>query len=201
MPAILCEASRGQKLAEGTARIKCNDPGFFLESVTISSKKGRAMDNVIIPKPHEAVASLAEIAAQVNAAHEGVEAASRAAVCHARRAGDLLLKAKARVQHGYWRTWLQTHFKGSHQKAERYMRIARHWNEIVARGGEDLGVRDALSLIAQKEDAEEGSKASPVTLLNPVAGDSDRATSPEEECIHLQGFWSRRHGTNQAHSH
>ena len=147
----------------------------------MKERKPVNMDNVVITKPHEAAATLAQIADQINGAHDGVEAATRDAVGHARRAGELLLQVKARLPHGQWGPWLDAHFKGSHETAERYMRIAKHWDVVVAQGGRELGIRRALKLIAQDKDAPEGPKASLVTDLPLATEDLDHAgeTAPE----------------------
>ena len=53
------------------------------------------MDNIIITQPHEVVATLGELAAQINTKHGQVEASLHDALSHARQAGVLLCKRKA----------------------------------------------------------------------------------------------------------
>ena len=85
----------------------------------------------------------------------------------ARDCGRLLLRIKERCPHGSWLKWLKTHFHGTPRQAQKYMRIAWHWNEIAAATGLDqptfvpakresdshLTLEGALSLIAEPKQA------------------------------------------------
>ncbi|MGD1939879.1 MAG: DNA N-6-adenine-methyltransferase [Leptolyngbyaceae cyanobacterium] len=50
----------------------------------------------------------------------------------ARDCGRLLLKIKERCPHGSWLPWLAAHFHGTARQAQKYMRVAFHWDEIAA---------------------------------------------------------------------
>src|SRR5690348_5927797 len=101
------------------------------------------MENIIITRPHETVASLAELAIQINVEHGHVETAIRDGLAHARQAGVLLLQAKSRVPHGNWLAWLEAICRAKPRTASQYMRIAQNWDKIVAKGGESLSLRGA----------------------------------------------------------
>ena len=51
---------------------------------------------------------------------------------HARRAGELLLKAKGQHGYGTWEDWLDENFELSERSAEDYIRLAKHWPDIQA---------------------------------------------------------------------
>src|SRR5688572_32359582 len=74
------------------------------------------------------------LAAEINAAHARAFGKAREALEHARRAGELLLQAKAAVGHGQWLPWLKTHCSSfSERTSQGYMRLAKHWDEIQAK--------------------------------------------------------------------
>jgi hypothetical protein len=49
---------------------------------------------------------------------------------HYAKAGEMLNEAKGQVGHGGWTKWLSKNFDLSDRQAQRYMRMARHRNEI-----------------------------------------------------------------------
>lgn len=54
-------------------------------------------------------------------------AAAISAVEHARRAGELLIEAKAACAHGEWNQWLEANVEVSDRTVRLYMQLARHW--------------------------------------------------------------------------
>jgi len=56
---------------------------------------------------------------------EELEAADRAGLEHYRRAGELLLEAKAQLTHGEWSGWLKRHFTMSSATAHRYIKLVQ----------------------------------------------------------------------------
>lgn len=54
-----------------------------------------------------------------------VERGYEAGIEYYRRAGQLLLEAKAQLEHGEWSGWLRRHFTLSQRSAEAYMKLAR----------------------------------------------------------------------------
>jgi hypothetical protein len=69
--------------------------------------------------------SLGELAAQINEEHQRCVEAARTAVEHARKAGELLIQAKAALPHGDWLPWLKNSFPFSQRTAQDYMLVAR----------------------------------------------------------------------------
>ena len=98
------------------------------------------------------VKNRADLAAEINAEHERAFGKAREALGHARRAGELLLQAKTAVEHGEWLPWLAANVAFSERTARGYMRLASHWDELLAKTATvaDLGLRDALGLLADK---------------------------------------------------
>jgi hypothetical protein len=124
------------------------------------------MDNIVLTKQSQAM-SLTELAVQINAEHGHVETAVRNGLEHARQAGLLLLQAKTRVPYGNWLSWLETHCKVTSRTAQRYMEIAENWEQLVAKGGESLGLKGALKLLSRTDDPKEPN-TTPVSYLPPA---------------------------------
>jgi Protein of unknown function (DUF3102) len=125
------------------------------------------------------------LAAAITAAHEAALAHGRSALEHARRAGDLLLKAKGELPHGAWLPWLAEHCPAvSAQMAQRYMRIARRWADLEAANTSHvtlLSIGDALTLLAApREQRAEDDSADAASELDLAAllGDDEF----EQEC-------------------
>jgi hypothetical protein len=99
---------------------------------------------------------LAELAAEINAAHEEVMTGARHTVKHAMRVGDLLIEAQKAVQYGKWIPWVAEHCKFSKDTSENYIHLAKHRAEIEAKMAEDsehsrnLAIRGALRLVPKK---------------------------------------------------
>lgn len=94
---------------------------------------------------------LPTLARQINEEHAAVGRALSTMLERARRAGELLLQAKAQVGHGGWQPWLAEHFNGSYRTAATYMQVARGWDEIQAKsaGSAHLSLDGALKLLAE----------------------------------------------------
>lgn len=65
------------------------------------------------------------LAIEIRAQHLLARQAADTAIDHARRAGMLLLQAKAALDHGEWLPWLAEHCALSMRQAQRYMRAAQ----------------------------------------------------------------------------
>ena len=59
------------------------------------------------------IAELKNISAEINTEHEIVVNACKSAVEHARKAGELLIKAKYMVNHGEWLGWMRGKVEGT----------------------------------------------------------------------------------------
>jgi Protein of unknown function (DUF3102) len=86
----------------------------------------------------------------INQAHSQFLNRVRLALHQARKAGDLLLLAKAECPHGSWLPWLRANFKFSERTAQDYMRIAREWPNLVGSNPQrtaDLNLQEAIKLL------------------------------------------------------
>jgi len=72
------------------------------------------------------------LAGEIRMAHAAVESGLRDALSQAKRAGDLLLKAKEEIAHGSFMPWVEEKCCFSHATANLYMRIAREWRRVAA---------------------------------------------------------------------
>ena len=91
------------------------------------------------------------LAGQINAEHRAAQQAARKTITHVLKAGELLIEAKAKVQHGEWLSWLQQNCTFSERTAQTYMRVAREYpklDEVNAQRVADFSLRQALRSIA-----------------------------------------------------
>jgi phage N-6-adenine-methyltransferase len=129
------------------------------------------VDSPAIVRQVEDLASLAEA---INAEHKEVEAAAQSSLEHARAAGEMLLRAKEQCVHGKWLPWQKANLRFSDRTARAYMRIASEWDKLATVA--NLGLRDALQLLA--EDEEEG-KEKKTAHVSHNSGENERYTPPE----------------------
>src|SRR5215217_3820103 len=101
----------------------------------------------------ETTGVLASLAAEINAEHRACEAAATTALEHAIRCGELLLEAKRRKPHGGWMAWVAANFEGSHDLANKYMRVARNSERVLnlLNEGRSISLRGALEEIKTAE--------------------------------------------------
>ena len=104
------------------------------------------------------------LALEINAEHERAYGKAREALEHARRAGDLLIQAKAEMPHGDFGPWLTSNCRFSDRTARAHMRLARHWEQLQAKTATvaDLGLSKALALLGEPNEKE--SEADPATF-------------------------------------
>ena len=94
------------------------------------------------------------LADEINAEHRSCDEALREGLRHALRAGELLIEAKTRVQHGEWGRWLEENFEGSSRTAQGYMKVAREIPNLdgtKAQHVADLSLRSALKELSAPE--------------------------------------------------
>lgn len=101
------------------------------------------------------LASLPDLAAQINNEHRQAEAALNTGLQYARHAGELLLQAKKLCQHGEWLPWLEENFEGSARTAQAYMRVASQLPKLNGKAQRvaDLTFRSALAAVASNSQA------------------------------------------------
>jgi hypothetical protein len=93
---------------------------------------------------------LDQLGAQIRAEHLAAEASAADAIAHAIEAGQLLLQAKDKVEHGEWLPWLTEHCERSERQAQRYMKIATRLPALLEANptrASDLSIRGALALL------------------------------------------------------
>jgi len=99
--------------------------------------------------------SLTDLAARIRLEHYAAAEKLSEALRHAMAAGDLLIEAKALVQHGQWLPWLKDHVDISERTAQLYMRVAKNRAEIEAQKRNDvadLSLGEAMALLALSSD-------------------------------------------------
>lgn len=97
--------------------------------------------------------NLGQLAAAINAEHAAAGMAVRSGLEHARKAGELLRRAKKLCEHGSWLTWLETNCPNiGARQCQRYMRLAEKWPELSvanASPGTHLGIGEAMAMLAE----------------------------------------------------
>jgi Protein of unknown function (DUF3102) len=80
-------------------------------------------------------------------------AAAQTFLEHALAVGDALVRAKKQVQHGEWLPWLKS-CDLSEDTAERYMKLARHRDELNSARVRNLSLSAALKLVTKPRPAD-----------------------------------------------
>ncbi len=98
------------------------------------------------------VASLDDLAAQINAEHDRCQQAYRDSLSYARSCGQLLIQAREQIPRGSWLLWLEANCKVAQRTAYAYMRVAKEWTILepfvtVA----NLTFKDALTLLSEAD--------------------------------------------------
>lgn len=105
--------------------------------------------------------TLEELATRINALdREAAEAeavsinACRSALEMRRQQGEMLLQAKSQLKHGEWLPWLGKHCTVGDRQAQKYMKIAKGWDALIAKANSDafLTIDQAVKMLsAEKE--------------------------------------------------
>ncbi len=119
------------------------------------------------------VSQVTAIASEIDREHQAAYGKAREALQHARRAGELLLQAKAAIGHGAFGKWLTEHISFAERTAQAYMRIASNWPAIEAKSAAvaDLTVRGALAAVKKNNTPPAGPASEPIH--RPVEHDVD----------------------------
>jgi hypothetical protein len=98
--------------------------------------------------------SLADLAARIRAFHEATVEGLRQSVTNGIAAGELLIEAKAQLQHGQWLPWLRDNVNISERTAQLYMRLAKNRTEIEAKSATvaDLTLNEAAAVLMLSSD-------------------------------------------------
>lgn len=131
-----------------------------------------------------------EIAVRIRAEHEAAQASAREAVAHAIRAGELLIEAKAALQHGQFGPWLAANVAFSERTARGYMRLAG-LDEAKRQRVADMSLRGALRSLAAPVDLRPFSRDELTTMSRPEL-DQYRRHSLEVAAKHMQSILDER---------
>jgi len=136
--------------------------------------------------------SLTELANRIRGYHETVRQILKSAVEHAMATGDLLIEAKAQLDHGQWSPWLREHCEMSERTARLYMRLAKNREAIEAyEDVANLTLNAAVRLLASpKEDEKQDD-------LRDEAADKIEVSYAEGK-IHLANLIRRLHEAKAA---
>jgi len=99
--------------------------------------------------------SLTNLAARIRTEHAATSAAFKSSIKHAMAAGDLLIEAKAQLQHGRWLPWLRDHCTISERTAQLYMRVAKNRAMIetqIRNDVADLSLGEVAALLMLSSD-------------------------------------------------
>jgi len=98
--------------------------------------------------PTMSAVTAADLATEICAEHEAARRSAGNALAHAMRAGELLLRAKAQLEHGAFGPWLEANVGFSDRTARGYMRLAG-LDEAKRQRVADLSLRKALASVAE----------------------------------------------------
>jgi Protein of unknown function (DUF3102) len=96
--------------------------------------------------------ALIDLARAIETEHQAAIGASRAALQHAVRCGELLIQAKTAVGHGDWLPWLEANCTLRPRTAQVYMRLARELPKLSEENAQRvalLTVREAVVAVSQ----------------------------------------------------
>jgi len=95
--------------------------------------------------------AVANLAARINEAHAHAIEHAEKAIDEARRAGELLIEAKAQLGHGGWLPWLAANCKFGERQAQRYIQLASNWTSLASNPTRvsDLSLRGALAQLSK----------------------------------------------------
>ena len=127
------------------------------------------------------VATLETLASRIHDAHKRCQEGVRTSLTIAREIGQELLAAKQLVkeQKAKWIPWVTEHCHVSLAESQRYMRIARRWEELIASGLDPtkIGVVQALNVVSKKQPREQ---ESPKALIVPSESELEGQRSNAE---------------------
>lgn len=102
--------------------------------------------------------TLEQLAGKIKTEHQQVVQVVRKSLDHARKAGELLARAKEQVEKNSayrWSRWVEQECGILDRTASNYIRVFRHWDEIerATKEGDPTGLtlRAALSLLKKRE--------------------------------------------------
>jgi hypothetical protein len=118
------------------------------------------MGDLARAEPHD----LDSLAHEINRQQQLADDHFRTSVQHALHVGALLNKAKARVPHGQWETWVTANTSLAPRTERGYRQLARQ--HAVTGDGSPLGLRQALAAIAAPASERQGEPPAATTDLS-----------------------------------
>ena len=104
-----------------------------------------------------------QLAKEANALGHTLAMSERQNLATARKIGELLVKAKAHVEHGDWTAFLEKRCLAfSVHMARRYMRIHRHWGKVQ----NARGIMEAIESLADEPDEAEPKTSATLVLCD-----------------------------------
>jgi hypothetical protein len=85
--------------------------------------------------------------------HDAAMKSANEALTHAVKAGQLLIEAKAQVQHGEWESWFTDNLSFSLRTAQKYMQLAGHERRLqeIREGSPALTIDESLKMLADEK--------------------------------------------------
>jgi hypothetical protein len=114
-------------------------------------------------------AKLTALASRINDEHAAATRSACEALEHARRCGELLIEAKAKIGHGGFLAWLAHNCHVGERQARNYMRLADNWDALNRKRASDLSVREAMRLLSEELNGESNhDRYTPADLVDAV---------------------------------
>lgn len=106
------------------------------EAVSAAAKKGKEQELTALTK-------------KIRKDHGKLTVQLKRSSVLARELGEYLIEAKKLVKPGRWTSWLEDHCHLTARQAQKYMRLATHWPELVASGRnpESFSIEQNLALL------------------------------------------------------
>ncbi|MGE3407581.1 MAG: DUF3102 domain-containing protein [Pirellulales bacterium] len=129
-------------------------------------------------EPKSAEDRLAELVDKIKEGHKKCHQALRRSVEFARDTGNALINAKEIVPNKSWGTWVAENCGFSLSQAQRYMRIANNWAEVIKSDADlaKLTMVQALKLLSPRKGKEPGE-----TSTKPSVAKAQRPKVSQEE--------------------
>lgn len=134
---------------------------------------------------------LTKLAKGINAEHEACVGSAADAVTHAIKAGEMLIEAKAGLDHGEFIPWVDRNCRFKRRQAQNYMRVAKAHRDALLPAE---SINAALRMIAEEKEFFKDWTESEIERMERVeSGETVLADLHDDGDIHLVQ-WAREHG-------
>lgn len=128
--------------------------------------------------------TLTTIAQEINAEHAAAHAEARSALERARRCGELLTEAKAKVEHGQWLPWIEANLAFGARQAQKYMKLAENWDRLPNANSNSLLPNTIDAALATVADVTAAGYAAPYIAGADAGSRKTRALVSRERAWH-----------------